>query len=151
MNVDGAWTHISSVPPSYPHGETLRLGAFQRHARSVSRRLSGGVRGCGLPSLTLQTHKPLKKHFPGGKEDKTDAGSRERSQVHQRRGPPPPRQLPALQRARGRGRGTPALVHQEGLLAVGDGLLRHRLPALPRAAGPGALAVPRRRRGGGAG
>lgn len=78
-----------------------------------------GDRGWGLPSLTLQNHRPLRKHFPRGKEDKTDVGSRERGQVHQRRGAPPPHQLPALQRAKGPGRGgDPALVHHERLLAV---------------------------------
>lgn len=52
-NFDGAWKQISSVPPFYPHGETLRLGAFQRRARSVSRRSEIGAGGFPLlPSRT---------------------------------------------------------------------------------------------------
>ena len=62
-------------------------------------------------------------------------------------GPRPLASSPPFREQGAPGGATPALVHQEGLLAVGDGLLRRRLPALPRAAGPGALALPRRRRG----
>ena len=52
-NFDGAWEQISSVPPFYPQGETLRLGAFQRRARSVSRRSEIGA--AGFPLLPSRT------------------------------------------------------------------------------------------------
>ena len=104
MNFDGAGAHLISVSPFYPQGEKLRLGGFQSRARSVSRRPSGGARG-----LRASISFPLKPQtsaeaLPGGKQNETGAGRREEWSAREK-GPPPPRQLPALQTARGPGPG----------------------------------------------
>ena len=107
MNVDGAWTHISSVPPSYPHGETLRLGAFQRHARSVSRRLSSGVRGLRASLSYPPDPQTSEEALPRGEGGQDRCGEQGEGSSAPEKGAPAPSPAPRPSESKGPRAGDP--------------------------------------------